>query len=149
MTLLSNHSRQRIRLDWSKISSRINGIFTTILIHLSLVRSVKFGIKTDKVIPGINWKVLDNSGNQIDTGLVIPGEIPNSLQDLQSTDNKNSEDLDMSMTEKSSFRIVPERPNIGSSIRVTGDNFGSSQEFDFTLIQKKLVLLKQTKTAIS
>ena len=63
--------------------------------------SIKFGIKTDKVIPGINWKVLDNSGNQIDTGLVIPGEIPNYLQGSQSTDNKNSEDSGMSMTEKS------------------------------------------------
>ena len=100
--------------------------------------SVKFGIKTDKVISGINWKVLDNSGNQIDTGLVIPGEMPNSLQNSQSTDNKNSGDSGMSMTEQSSFRIVPERPNIGSSIRVTGDNFGSSQEFDFYIDSKKI-----------
>ena len=100
--------------------------------------SVKFGIKTDKVIPGINWKVLDNSGNQLETGLVLPGEIPNSLQGSQSTDNKNSENSDKSMSEQSSFRIVPERPNIGSSIRVTGDEFGASQEFDFYIDSKKI-----------
>ena len=100
--------------------------------------SVKFGIKTDKIIPGINWKVLDNSGEQLDTGLAIPGELPNSVQDSQSTDNKNSEDSSLSMSEQSSFRIVPERPNIGSSIRVTGDKFGSSQEFDFYIDSKKV-----------
>ena len=100
--------------------------------------SVKFGIKTDDVIPGINWKVLDDAGNELDTGLVISGELPNALQDTQSTDNKNPEDSGMSMSEQSSFRIVPERPNIGSSIRVTGDNFGKSEEFDFYIDSKKI-----------
>ena len=100
--------------------------------------SVKFGIKTDRVIPGINWKVLDESGTQLDTGLVIPEEAPNSLQGSQSTDDKNSEDSGMSMSGQSSFRIVPEKPNIGSSIRVTGDKFGVSQDFDFYIDSKKI-----------
>ena len=42
------------------------------------------------------------------------------------------------MSTESTFRIVPERPNVGSSIRVTGDNFGASQEFDFYINSKKI-----------
>ena len=98
--------------------------------------SVKFGVKTDKVIPAINWKAIDESGNQLDTGLVIPDELTNSIRDLEVEDNQNS-DIE-SMSDQSTFRIVPERPNIGSSIRVTGDKFGASQEFDFYIGSKKV-----------
>ena len=42
------------------------------------------------------------------------------------------------MTSESTFRIIPEKPNVGSSIRVTGDNFGSSQNFDFYIDTKKI-----------
>ena len=42
------------------------------------------------------------------------------------------------MTKESLFRIVPEKPNIGSNIRVTGDEFGPSQEFDFYINSKKI-----------
>ncbi|WP_316504422.1 biofilm-associated protein [Nitrosopumilus sp.] len=101
--------------------------------------AVKFGIKTNEVVPGINWKALDESGNQMDTGIVLPGELPSPVLDPQPT--KNDEDSNKSgesMSSESSFRIVPERPNIGSSIRVTGDNFGTSEEFDFYIDSKKI-----------
>ena len=35
-------------------------------------------------------------------------------------------------------RIVPDKPNVGSTIRVTGDNFGESQEFDFFIDTQKI-----------
>lgn len=99
--------------------------------------SVKFGVKTDKVVPAINWKALDESGNQLDTGLVIPSELSNSVGSSLRT--KSNQDSDIaSMSDQSTFRIVPERPNIGSSIRVTGDKFGASQEFDFYIGSKKV-----------
>ena len=98
--------------------------------------SVKFGVKTDKVIPAINWKVIDESGNQLETGLVIPDELSNSISNLEVKDSQNSDKE--SMSDQSTFRIVPERPNIGSSIRVTGDKFGASQEFDFYIGSKKV-----------
>ena len=98
---------------------------------------VKFGVKTNKITSGINWKALDESGNQIDTGIVISGELPNNVKDLQSPkeDPRNSNE---SMSNESSFRMVPDKPNIGSSIRVTGEKFGPSQEFDFYIGSKKL-----------
>ena len=38
--------------------------------------SVKFGVKTDKVVSGINWKALDKNGKQIEIGKTIVGELP-------------------------------------------------------------------------
>jgi hypothetical protein len=98
--------------------------------------SVKFGVKTDKVNPGINWKVLDNKDIQIATGVSIAKNIPTVVinpDPIQSSTNTGE-----SISLDSTFRIVPEKPNVGSSIRVTGDNFGSSQEFDFYIDSKKL-----------
>ncbi len=98
--------------------------------------SVKFGVKTDKVNSGINWKVLDNKNIQIDIGKTIAEEIPKVVKN--SEPNQNSEIIDEGISSESIFRIIPEKPNVGSTIRVTGDNFGSSQEFDFYIDSKKL-----------
>ena len=88
--------------------------------------SVKFGIKTDKTNSGINWKALDKSGEQMDIGKVLSKEIP-----------KVSTSGTGILTE-STFRIIPETPNSGSSIRVTGDGFGASKELDVYIDTKKI-----------
>lgn len=100
---------------------------------ISTGESVKFGIKTDKPNSGINWKVLDDKDRQIGQGKVIAEKIPGGNQD-----SKQNKDPEVSMTKESVFRIVPEKPNIGSSIRVTGENFGASQEFDFYIDDDKI-----------
>jgi hypothetical protein len=98
--------------------------------------SVKFGVKTDKVTSGINWKVLNNKNVQIDTGVSIAKDIPKVVKN--SKPNQNLGTTGKSITSESIFRIIPEKPNIGSTIRVTGDNFGASQEFDFYIDSKKI-----------
>ena len=98
--------------------------------------SVKFGVKTDKVNSGINWKALDNKDVQVATGMSIAKEIPPVSENLDI--NQSLENMGESMTAESIFRIVPEKPNIGSTIRVTGDNFGLSQEFYFYIDTKKI-----------
>ena len=98
--------------------------------------SVKFGVKTDKAISGINWKVLDNKNVQIDTGKTIPGEIQKVVKNSKPI--QNSETASEGISSNSIFRIVPEKPNSDSTIRVTGDNFGALQEFDFYIDSKKL-----------
>ena len=77
--------------------------------------SVKFGVKTDKVNSGINWKALDKEGKQIDIGKVLPS----TIQTIEPK-NVSQENIDTSMSDESIFRIIPEKPNAGSSIRVTG-----------------------------
>jgi len=95
--------------------------------------SVKFGVKTDKVKPGINWKALDKGDKQIGIGKVLSGELPPVQEQDQSIENTGT-----GISTESIFRIVPEKPNVGSSIRVTGDKFGASQEFDFYIDSKKI-----------
>jgi len=92
--------------------------------------SVKFGVKTDKSISGINWKALDKQDKQVSTGKSIASSLQNVKGGLGNTD--------ASISSESIFRIVPEKPNIGSTIRVTGDNFGASQMFDVYIDSKKI-----------
>jgi hypothetical protein len=100
--------------------------------------SVKFGVKTDKVKPGINWKALDNANEPIDTGKVLPEELPKVIQKTPPKEEQKIEDAGPSISTESTFRIVPDKPNVGSTIRVTGDKFAASQEFDFYINSKKL-----------
>ena len=88
--------------------------------------SVKFGIKTDKENSGINWKALDKTGKQMGIGKILSKEIPKV--------STSGTDI---FTEPT-FRIIPENPNIGSSIRVTGDGFGASQGLDVYIDTKKI-----------
>ena len=100
--------------------------------------SVKFGIKTDKANPVINWKGLDQTNSVIDTGVVASKKLEkvNPNPDLEL--NKNIKNSDGEIFSESSFRIIPDKPNIGSTIRVTGDNFGLSQFYDFYIDAKKI-----------
>ncbi len=97
--------------------------------------SVKFGVKTDKPNPGINWKALDKKDTQISTGTSIVKDLPGvkNLDPIQSSENTGE-----NIFTESVFRIVPEKPNSGSTIRVTGEKFGVSQEFDFYIDTKKV-----------
>jgi len=103
--------------------------------------SVKFGVKTDKAKPGINWKTLDKGDNQISIGKVLSGELPDVVQNTKPKQDQSAENTDVIPVydlSDSIFRIVPEKPNVGSSIRVTGDKFSASQEFDFYIDSKKI-----------
>jgi hypothetical protein len=105
---------------------------------IKLGESVKFGVKTDKAKPGINWKTLDKGDNQIDTGKVLPEELPKVIQNTEIKQDQIIGGTGTSISTESTFKIVPEKPNVGSSIRVTGDKFGASQEFDFYINSKKI-----------
>jgi len=100
--------------------------------------SVKFGIKTDKANPIINWKGLDQTNSVIDTGVVESKKLEkiNPNPDLES--NKNIKNSDGEIFSDSSFRIIPDKPNVGSTIRVTGENFDASQFYDFYIDTKKI-----------
>ena len=100
--------------------------------------SVKFGVKTDKVKPGVNWKAVDKVDNVIDTGKVLSGELPKVIQNTELEQDQILENIGTSFSTESIFRIVPEKPNVGSTIRVTGYEFGASQEFDFYIDSKKI-----------
>jgi hypothetical protein len=94
--------------------------------------SVKFGVKTNESKPGINWKALDKKSEQIEMGKSIAKDLGDSTVISPNTDK--------GVLENSSFRIIPDKPNAGGTIRVTGDEFGSSQSFEFFIDSKKIGL---------
>ena len=98
--------------------------------------SVKFGIKTNKINPIINWKALDGE-KILGKGVVESSKLNNVIQNSQLEINKN---LDKSgdIFSKSTFKIIPNKPNSGSTIRVVGENFGNSQIFDFYIDGNKI-----------
>ena len=94
---------------------------------------VKFGIKTDKPKPDINWKAIGIEGNQIDTGKTL-------AETLQNIPNDNEESIQPSpgILSESNFRIIPEKPRVGSTIRVTGDSFVPNSNLELFLNENKL-----------
>ena len=102
--------------------------------------SVKFGVKTNLPSSGINWKAMNSKNLQIDTGKSIADKLPTTIKNLEpEQDTKNT---GKGISNESTFKIIPEKPNAGSTIRVTGDNFGTSQEFDFYISTKKVGTFK-------
>jgi hypothetical protein len=92
--------------------------------------SIKIGIKTNLANPEINWQALDKNEKQVGIGKIIPAEILEPILNLKIDEN--------GILDKSSFRIIPERPNAGDKFRVTGNNFGASQPFDFYIDTQQL-----------
>jgi len=97
--------------------------------------SIKFGVKTDKVASGINWKALDKNDKQIEIGKTIAGELTGSGA---STESRIKTGSGSGVLSDSIFRVIPDKPNVGSTIRVTGENFGATQEFDFFIDSKNI-----------
>lgn len=100
--------------------------------------SAKFGVKTDKINPSINWKALDGMDAEIGTGVSIAKDIPPVIKKPEPIIEPVLLEPPDSMTNESIFRIIPDKPNVGSTIRVTGENFGASQEFDFYIDASKI-----------
>lgn len=98
--------------------------------------SVKFGVKTDKPNLGINWQALDSKNTEMSIGKSIPKGLPSITENPKL--GQNSNDTGESISTESIFRIIPEKPNVGSTIRVTGEKFGSSQELYFYIDAKKI-----------
>lgn len=94
---------------------------------------VKFGIKTDKPKPDINWKAIDIEGNQIDTGKTL-AETTQSLSDYKEESIKQSPGI----FSESNFRIIPENPRVGATIRVTGDDFAPKTNLELYLFDDRL-----------
>ncbi len=117
---------------WTGLKTPQGVIVFTASIPVQPGEIVKFGLKTDKAKPGINWKALYDTDKQIETGKTLVSE-STSIEPEIKTDEKG-----LGVLEDSSFRLVPEKPNVGSSMRVTGENFGANQELEFYIGNDKI-----------
>jgi hypothetical protein len=99
---------------------------------------VKFGVKTDKQKPGINWKALTDTDKQIATGKTLVSE----SSSLVSTTEPVAKTTGIGVFESSSFRLIPEKPSVGSTVRVTGEGFAANHQLDFYIDEKKIDTFK-------
>jgi hypothetical protein len=99
---------------------------------------IKFGLKTDKINPIINWKALDQENEIIDTGVIKLSKLSKVNQNSNIELNENYNNKGISIFSESTFRVIPDKPNSGSTIRITGDQFAESQKFDFYIDTKKV-----------
>ena len=99
---------------------------------------VKFGLKTDKINPIINWKALDQENKITDTGVIKLSKLSEVNQNSNIELNQNYNNNGISIFSESVFTIIPDKPNAGSTIRITGDQFAASQKFDFYIDTEKI-----------
>jgi len=99
---------------------------------------VKFGLKTDKINPIINWKALDQENKIIDTGIIKLSKLSEVNQNSNIELNQNYNNNGISIFSESTFRVIPDKPNAGSTIRITGDQFAESQKFDFYIDTERI-----------
>jgi hypothetical protein len=99
---------------------------------------VKFGLKTDKINPIINWKALDQENKIIDTGVIKLSKISDVNQNSNIELNQNYNNNGISIFSESTFRVIPDKPNVGSTIRITGDQFAALQKFNFYIDTEKI-----------
>ena len=104
-------------------------VFTTST-PISSGESVKFGIKTDKVKPAINWKALDKNDEQIEIGKAVVSDLPKIEEKQEQPKEETTPKSTEGILSDSTFRIIPEKPKVGSSIRITGEGFGQNQDLD-------------------
>ena len=86
--------------------------------------SVKFGLITSKIVNGINWKALDQNGNDIDTGKT-------SIQTISETDSIFTEEESKEVIEAKETgnqlygtkKFIPDVIRVGSDVRLVGNGF--------------------------
>jgi len=96
-------------------------------------QSVKFGVKTDKSNPVFNWKAFDKEGDEIGSG----GRITTTSQD-KIPGKTETPTIGGGITEHSTFKIIPDTPRVGSTLRIIGENFAPKEKLDFYINDLKL-----------
>jgi hypothetical protein len=104
---------------------------------LSQGESVKFGIKTEIENPGINWKSLDSSGNELTVGKTIAGQEP-VPQDTTPPEASTPTTPSTTSLDSATFRIIPDKPKNGDSIRIVGYGFPPNKNLNFLIDSEKI-----------
>ena len=98
---------------------------------------VKFGIKTIKQNPIINWKAIDKEGKVIASATT---EI--SVKETSSNKPELNKAEDIAINDDSKFRLIPEQPSRDSNFRLVGENFIPKQNIDFYIQDEFIQTIK-------
>ena len=139
---------------WTGVKNSVGVIIFTTTEPIRPSESVKFGVKTDRVVQSINWKALDRQENTLGLERLILTQMSTSgggggddiVDPIDPTTNTvqppdtQVKQIEPGITGESIFRIIPEKPNVGSPIRVTGEKFGPSEEFSVYINERQIGL---------
>ena len=99
--------------------------------------SVKFGLTTNEKVNAINWKVLDQNEQSIDTRKT-------STQEISEIESEKIEEVKETGGELyGTKKFIPEKIRAGSDIRLIGNGFGSEKNLKLYLDN---TILKSVKT---
>lgn len=97
-------------------------------------QSVKFGVKIDKPNPVFTWNALDSEGDEIGSG----GEITTGTQNETKNEPEITPTGPGGITESSTFKIIPDTPHVGSTLRIIGENFVPNENLEFYINDLKI-----------
>ena len=96
--------------------------------------SIKFGLVTNEKIDGINWKVLDQNNNDIDTGKTTIQLISETTSEFIEEESEEVEQAKETGDELyGTKKFIPEKIRVGSDVRLAGNGFGSEQNLKLYL----------------
>jgi hypothetical protein len=96
--------------------------------------SIKFGIVTNEKINAINWKVLDQDDNEIDTRKTPIQEISHTTPSFIEEEGEAVEQAkEIGSALYGTKKFIPEKLRVGSDIRLVGSGFDSEEELKLYL----------------
>ncbi|ABK77426.1 hypothetical protein CENSYa_0793 [Cenarchaeum symbiosum A] len=103
----------------------------------------KFGLVTNIEEPGINWKALGADEAELGLGKILvseppPEPVPAPVVSEPVEEPEPVDEPDPGVLPGSAFRFIPEKPSVGSTVRVTGAGFGSGQELGLFMGESRL-----------
>jgi len=106
--------------------------------------SVKFGLVTSEKIDGINWKVLDQNDNDIDSDKATILSISESTSDFIEDESKEVEQA-KEEGEKlyGTKKFIPEKIRVGADLRLAGNGFSPGENLKIYLDN---IILKSVNT---
>ncbi|MEK6877084.1 MAG: hypothetical protein AABZ49_00460, partial [Thermoproteota archaeon] len=119
---------------WIGKKTDADTITFTSIIPIKPGQSVKFGVKTDKSNPVFNWKAFNKEGDELGSG----GRIVTAPQDETPPETETITTGPVGITERSTFKIIPDTPRAGSTLRVIGENFAPKEKLDFYINDFKI-----------
>lgn len=121
----------KTEMDWTGTKTPQGMLVFTTEKPVSQGESVKFGIKTEVASPGINWKTIDASGNDISIGKAAPNtETPVITPPVTPPEKPDAKSV-AAIFDSATFRIIPEKPKNGDNIRIIGDGFPPNRQINF------------------
>jgi len=118
-------------------------IFTSINM-LKQGESVKFGLTTNEKVNAVNWKVLDQNENEIDTRKAPIQEISSTISSFVEQESVKIEEVkETGSALYGTKKFIPEKFRVGSDIRLVGNGFGPEKNLQLYLDN---AILKSVKT---